>query len=1467
MNRPLAAKSPPHEVETGQQAAALIWDDAPDLDRIHDPRTPEFASAVVDGLSAAIASSAGAIKRLIGGASDAAEDLNVGQFQGLVEVLQNADDVRANEVRIMLRDDHVPQLLVVHDGQPVTCQHVLGMALPFITTKTHRPDQRGRYGIGLKTLRRIATSIAVHSDPYHFSGDLLALRRVEPEPALPGFYDPATDTLLVLNLRDSFAEDDLQAWFDAWDEDGLIFLESVSRFRLCDAKDAPRFDRSVEKDPWTPAGFETSPTTPVVRHRRVRGQAREWRVWNATAPVPVTLKPAHKARSEHAEVSVAVPDRPSPCSLFIGFKTRVSISSGFSLDAQFDPSTARDQLIKNDWNNWLIDRCADLLADVATGLLIHEPATAWKLVPLQQEHIGDEADVWLRDRFASGWERIWNAVRANGHIAIGRERVSLSATAYEAGSLTGLLTPDDLEALLPGRRALPARVRDDAGRWRKALDHLKIAAKVDTAELLDGFSRGLFSAKDPSWWVDAALCLTTNHPAKDELLGVPCWLTDELRPAPAKPKGETARPLVAGEPPSAFSARWKLLDRLHHAYGTTGQPAIKWLDEHAAFTTQIDAATELAAFAERFGEEPLRIRDEDLRRVRDRFDELSDHQAEEIGRRVGASLLLDGHVYRAGKRLTREVSPPNAYLPRTLDGDHPDWPTAARTTPDIQWVAARYADQLKTGAARLSRRRADGTVSRGPRKFLMLLGVECTPRLVRTGTVRGGHPARVKELQSAGAEEVAHDFLSPDLAKALAALKQLKPKDAKTASPALFRALSRNWQRVYSHSTEAPSIHHARKYSYPRGPVTADWLIHLREEPWIAVGRGQRVQPSSAVIKTPDTRSLYPGTAFAAGLDPKHVRDEFAAAIGLITHVRLSDLVKHLADIRDGRKPLDDAQVLQIYRNIAKTCPRSVSWNTTVGDMTVQQLRTRFSEGAGLIHLGGNVWRRPLDLRRGPDILHDPARFAPGGAACTRLWSVLRVEEPSLNDCVATCRTLAAEQHTASTVAVLIDVYRYIETLLPSANRGQRSRLKRLPLLCSESWEQNRPIYFVGVPELRTALAGALPKHRFWTPPCDLRGLPELVDFAAVTKLDPKLRIVEDTVRARERAEANRARFVQAVEHLSDVLARNDPATRKEISISWDQLKNIPLFIYDQPMAVAAKDEALSAKPILIHQQALFTDQHAEFHVCLEALPKREFGGRAIGSLFPPDLSRNIEAEWCVSWLESLDVKSDPIRLASDDELMQTLEEQAQNINAAPKRKIRVSTPRTRSPHTKLRTLKESVGNPRPATIVSGRPPKPTAAAGRTHLSTTPPPPSPPSTSSSFVAYTNTDLEQRGWEILEHVLNTSEHQQLVDFRRRHGVGADGVINWKTFVEMKATGRGPQTSIEMSNSEYERAKERGKNFILALVSGLEVGQVDEVRLIFDPANRASTRPVNGIRLVGLLDTPAVVVPFEPAPVVG
>ena len=210
------------------------------------------------------------------------------------------------------------------------------------------------------------------------------------------------------------------------------------------------------------------------------------------------------------------------------------------------------------------------------------------------------------------------------------------------------------------------------------LNSLAVSVVIGTGELLAGFDKELFSAKEPVWWVEAAERLTRCH-AQNELFGRRFWLSEDSSALACQMQGATDRPLVFGERPSVFAMRWKLLDRLHEAYGASGGgvAAITWLRKHAAFANRIDAITELGAFAERFAAHPLEIDDTDLRVLRDRFDELPDRSAEELGSKVGAALLLDGFVYRSGKQQKLKVSPPASYLCRTIDSDHPNWPIAA----------------------------------------------------------------------------------------------------------------------------------------------------------------------------------------------------------------------------------------------------------------------------------------------------------------------------------------------------------------------------------------------------------------------------------------------------------------------------------------------------------------------------------------------------------------------------------------------------------------------------------------------------------------------------------------------------------------------------------------------------------------------------------------------------------------------
>ncbi len=1459
---PIAADS---DADPGARAARMIWDDQPGVDDLTDPRTPEFANAVIKGLASALASSPGALKKMMRGAAAAAEDLNVEPFQGLTEVIQNADDLRASEVRFAFRDtDAGRELLIVHNGQPVACQHVLGMALPFVTTKTSRTDQRGRFGIGLKTLKRIADDLAIHSAPYHFSGDQLSVQVVPAEGLLPGFYDPTNETMIALRLKPDFSEEGLKAWFSEWEDDGLIFLTWVSSFRWCDLTGATLVGRTLSFGVWENIALAGGCASITALSRRdVQSTAATWTVWCATLPVPGHLHPAHKVRAEETRISIAMPSAAGPGSLYIGFKTRVTVGLSFSLDAQFDPSTTREALIESKWNNWLIERCGDVLGEIAHGRMLASPKDAWRFVPLASEYIGNEGDRWLRGGFANSFESARDWLGEHAAIPIGGAPVALSDIAYEDADLSDLLTDADIQAMAEGSWALPRDFRDIGGRWRAALDEIGVCTTVGTTELLKGFRQSQFQPKGPSWWAKAARVLVEIHP-DEELFDVPFWLTDEGRAVVCKPEGATAKPLVLGGEFSLFSLRWNLLDRLHPAYGIEedGDLAIKWLDEHAAFRKSVDASTELAAFAERFATAPLEIEDADLRELRNRFDELSDRRADEIGHAVGAALMVDGFAYKSGKMHRQKVRPTEAYLCKTLDSDFPNWPNAAGNIPGIQWISAGYDEKLKTGATRAQRKRADGTISRGPRKFFTLLGVENAPRLKQTGLIRWGGTTRTRELRAAQAEQVPADWISPDLERVLAAFPKVSKKELRERSPALFKAMARAWERSYANRKMVASQHEARVYVYPRAPVTAQWLIQLRETPWVVIGKGALVTPNEAVVKTQDTQTLYSSAAFASDIDLRDFSADFATTLGLVTSVRISDLVKLLHETRDGVDAIEDAQVMAIYRNIAKYVPREVAWNTRIGDMTAQDLRKAFTENQGLIHVGGNVWRRPNELMRGKDIFHDRSRFVPVGSLSARLWSVLDVREPTLDDCLTFLKSLAGQAYDVRVTSCLIDVYRHMEPMLATAERRHRQRAKNLPLYCGDHWESERPIFLVEETALRTQLAKALPFKKFWTPPCDLRELASFAAFTGVTRSAPTLVVADDRETAQDRGDGMRAHFRQAVDNLSDELARNDPEVRQRIAISWDALREIALFIHSGPIAVQARDEELSALKIPIQLQALIVRDPLELHVWDEALPKREYGGHAVASLFPHALRRSIEAEWVVAWQEARETAAEAIRLASDEEHAEAMEERAGKINAAPKKKLSVSTPGGKGPALKPRTLKSNVGPILGATVVPGSDPKPVPPPARPKLHFAPPPkrPSDLGSRTAPAAYTDRDLEQRGWELLTQALETSAEELLVDFRSRHGVGADGVIDWKIFVEMKATGRAPQGSIEMSNAEYERAKERGNDFILALVSGLEDDYKDEVRLIFDPANRATVRPLNGVKLVALTEAPQVLISF-------
>ena len=148
-----------------EEAARSLFDNG-DSSSIptYEPQTPAEANAAVRQFAQSFDELPGTIARVLDAARDTGELLSDDRFQGLAEIVQNADDAEATIIRIRLRPD---DLLVSHNGKPVLLHHVLGLATPWLSTKGDSADTIGRFGIGLMTLRSLSDTIDVQCYPYH----------------------------------------------------------------------------------------------------------------------------------------------------------------------------------------------------------------------------------------------------------------------------------------------------------------------------------------------------------------------------------------------------------------------------------------------------------------------------------------------------------------------------------------------------------------------------------------------------------------------------------------------------------------------------------------------------------------------------------------------------------------------------------------------------------------------------------------------------------------------------------------------------------------------------------------------------------------------------------------------------------------------------------------------------------------------------------------------------------------------------------------------------------------------------------------------------------------------------------------------------------------------------------------------------------------------------------------------------
>ncbi|KJS58229.1 hypothetical protein VM95_34670 [Streptomyces rubellomurinus] len=339
-----------------------------------DPRTdPGFdicsvrqAAQAVRLLDEGLRNGLGVYRLMAEGGQKGAETLSSDRLQVLSEMVQNADDTGAGEIRFVWRST---ELLIAHDGQGVRLPDLLLLGLPWLSGKTRDAEATGRFGIGLATLRALSTAWEVHCHPFHVRFADLNLEPVEPLD-LPG--DIADEAWTVFRIpleRDTLSPAELFRWFDTWSDSSLMFLRHLKQITVL--RDEPGAARSskvrssaVLRLSWRDVGQQrlmvggTAANVGVREARTTDGAL--WRVYDTRVASFGEGTRRHKASGSSMPVAVALPlGSGAAGSVHAGLPV-VPLDVAVRVNAQFDPVISREEFATSQLNDALVPLVADL---------------------------------------------------------------------------------------------------------------------------------------------------------------------------------------------------------------------------------------------------------------------------------------------------------------------------------------------------------------------------------------------------------------------------------------------------------------------------------------------------------------------------------------------------------------------------------------------------------------------------------------------------------------------------------------------------------------------------------------------------------------------------------------------------------------------------------------------------------------------------------------------------------------------------------------------------------------------------------------------------------------------------------------------------------------------------------------------------------------------------------------------------
>ena len=1469
----------------------------------YEPQNRQEANAAIRRLGQLFEELPGTITRALEFAGDSGSLLSSDRLQVLAEIIQNADDAEASEVRVLLRPT---DLLVSHDGKPVRLDHVIALATPWISTKRGEAATIGRFGIGLLTLRSLSATIEVHCPPYHMQVGGPVVSSID-RPILPTLFQDAGWTTLRIPLEPgTVSSSEIEQWLEQWDDAALLFLRFVRRVTLLSPEGEPIRKLAVSRhDDGELVVGGSSATQAVSRQRVDADDGRSWAVYSADFRSPPGLSRAYKTTGPTTPIAVALPLQLAQSGkVYAGLPVAPAQTVLFT-SAQFDPLTSRRDFADTEWNRALVHLVAELWSQGALDLFNRDPKIAWRAVPITvtaEGNTGSELVAALEKAVAT-LARQWLASRLSFYVP-GQGAIHLSQLAVEAQPLEEILTEPEVASLAGLPATLPSGARDNAGRWRSVLEDWR-SSGADLPEPVS-VDHALDLIGDESRPVKATIALAAAALREDlgrRLLDLRCVIArDGRRLVP--PSGNSPDAIAAEATPLA--QQLGVVTLLHSAHLSHDQAAgvvRAWLEECGALLDRADdhAVVQRLAAAGRSGrqlETPLT--DQQLRALRDAFEQMDPSDQRDFGPDVGRAIVLASYTYDGKHRKATSVSPADAYLPRRIDRETDSFAVAAEQTPGLQWLSDEYASTLRSPA---------GRGGLGAQRFLRLLGAETAPRLrehprlerrfsdLRKGLrkyIPLGPEARRQAMQKLDATYTLRDQDSPDLQAAAKDISRERRKGRRRKrAGALLATLGRAWDRILRDSAEVDCASDYFVWQM-RGKIRAFWLWELGDVAWLDDESGTPRRPLELQVRTPAIEAIHGSDSpdyLHRDLDRPNLR-AILSALGVSSDPTRSELINRLRQLQsdhalEGRGRLSTTRIKQEATVVYKALAQDLD-TTSRSDPTVTQLRREFQRGSGLVftNLG---WRPPENVLAGPPIFGRYEAFAPSIEDAESLWSALSLRDPSPEDCLKVLRKIARRGRAPSDEqkTILLETLRALAAHYEQGSTLPARRLTRLALWTSKGWVRDRPVYATDDPVLALGLKDRLP---LWEPGGDLEQFHPLFNPLRIKEVRTADAEVIEPENSQEDYRATEL-FRSALSLLEEDLARNDPKLAGSIEVPWERLGTFGVGIHPSlslriPEVADSTGEAWTSEVKAKVDTALgrvFVKSQAD-------LRRMDGGGRALAAVFAGNTRRLAQA-----WLAACDRAEDGIAARPVELAQQRAQREEAEVGAAIDKRtaaLRGRTAENRSPRrdSARRTVVSAppsgpsndgqggvaVGDtprelvdPASLSIVDrrGRIEEGSSGtrrkAGRSGSLAAPSQVSTvPRNRSPSRGYTDLDRESVGMELVRMLL-CSEHDEMVDLRTQRGVGADAIDSMKRFYELKVFAHAAPDRVNLTNAELRRALST-RDFFLIVVSGVEGADArPKVQVFVDPLRQLQPVDSESLTLSGVRSTQSLVYEFEPS----